>query len=76
MIKIMKLIDPSFLNPSISVYSNYPTCKVLIPIRRRDNEIDVEGRRCPNCGIEIYKEEIVENLLKNVFVTQAISSAI
>jgi hypothetical protein len=71
----MKIIDPNFLNPSISVFSNCPTCQGLIPIKRKDGILDVEERNCPHCGIQIYREEIIENLLRNVFITQAISSA-
>jgi hypothetical protein len=71
----MRFIDPNFLNPPISTFTNCPTCEKLISIRNENDLLIVEDKTCPHCGIKIRQEEVIENFLKNFLNTQAISSA-
>jgi len=67
--------DPEILNPEVSIFSACPTCQGLIPIKLKDDDLCLEKRVCPHCGIEIYESEIIEAAGKNIVITQAVSSA-
>ncbi len=67
--------DPEILNPDVSIFSECPTCRGLIPIKLKDNDLCLEERHCPHCGIQIYENEIIEAAGKNIVTTQAVSSA-
>ncbi len=67
--------DPEILDPNISIFSACPTCQRLILIKLKDNNLCLEGRICPHCGIEIYANEIIEGAVKTTVTTQAVSSA-
>lgn len=71
----MPFIDSRFINPSVHLFSKCPNCEKLLPVKLSGEEYYIEEKVCQNCGFEFDSYELLQNLVKNTIVTQAVSSA-
>ncbi len=72
----MTFSDPELLDPEVHCFARCYWCKKLVPIKGDDDgTLILEGRPCPNCGIELSEQRIQDTLFENLFHTWAVASA-
>jgi hypothetical protein len=72
----MTFSDPELLDPLVHCFARCYWCKNLVPIRGDEHgTLILDGRPCPNCGVELSEQRIQDTLFENLFHTCAIASA-
>ncbi|MBX7173591.1 MAG: hypothetical protein K1X72_21665 [Pyrinomonadaceae bacterium] len=67
--------ENQLLNPVVHLFSKCPNCEKLIRVKSNGQELYIEEKNCQDCGFEFNSGEILQNLIKNTIITQAVSSA-
>lgn|GEM_PF-6031917 len=72
----MRISDPEYIVPVVHCYARCFICRNPVPIRRdKYGGLILSERNCPNCGVFLDDDEILNSFAVNLLHTSAIAAA-